>query len=418
MGSALKGVQTGMAFNQLENQQELTDQKIQLQNQMIQQNVRKQQADVAKTQANLRLQEDLADLATDYSPDKAERVLIKNPSLIKDMLPLFQNMDSKQKSETVGDLMRLHHQSINNPEGVIEELKNRYETFEEAGDVENANLYKGFYENAKANEDNDSVKAILDIGIGSLLGPKEYSEYHKRLAETAKFKKETEYYDREYKLEQQKVKNETNKILNEAKKLKNSGLMTTKDRIRLELDLRNQYWKEGGEKYERVNTAYNNIKDSSITGVGGLTTILSFMKAIDPSSTVTGGEVLTAKKAPGIWSSGMIQVYNDVFKKGAMTETAREQFLAEAKNLRDNAKKQADKPRARITSQAKGTGLKVSNIFTPKAKVEKADDPLLDLAEPQSNIIEGDANIGVGGSGANLEQKKTRASNFLNQFPN
>ena len=371
MGSALKGMQTGMAFNQLEQQEKLQAQQV---------------------QSNLRLQQDLGDLSENYSHDRLNKFLIKNPSYIKQFQPLYDKMSTQEKDATIKDAMQFHAMSKNNPKAAIAEARMRAKAYREAGDEKQARFFEGVAETGEA--DPKTLLSTSGLLLAGIMGYDKYAEATKNLglgakaqadADTAQqladadtalkegqgayYQKQADFYGDEFALDAEKVANESQKILNDAKRMQmeNDGVLPPEKKIDIELRLRNQYWKEGGEKYELVNRAYNTIKDASKSGIGSLTTVLSYMKAIDPGSTVTGNEVITAQDAPGL-SAKMINIVNKVFAEGEMGETAREQFLKEAENLRNTAKKMADKPRARITSQAKGYGLNIGNIFTVNAK--------------------------------------------------
>ena len=170
----------------------------------------------------------------------------------------------------------------------------------------------------------------------------------------------------------EKTKAETQRIQMELKEDAelNDGKIPVEKRPDYELKLRNQYLKEA-DTYQEINRNYRNIKNSPRDGVGALTTILSFMKTIDPTSVVSSTEKVTAESAPG-WPEAMRNVFNKIFEEGKMGDTSYKQFLAAAKSIRDNAKIDADKSRRRIGSQAKKYGLDVENIFNPEETVQPA----------------------------------------------
>jgi hypothetical protein len=411
MGSALKGMEAGRVLNQAGMQQQQQQQLFQQNQELFEQKKIKFEQDqedrLQSAISSAAIKAKLDNLSENYSKENVVKFAIKNPAYFEPMMKLTENMDAEQEKRLVKKAFQMESLAEQSPEGYIAERTLEFETLLKSKDpklVAEGRRIEYLVKAAQKNLDAGKLDAIVtaaSLNSIGLVGPEKYAKlmaargkYKSDIATAAKTQKDVDYYDKvtesklknekaltdktqkeadfygdEFALDAEKVANESQKILNDAKRMQmeNDGVLPPEKKIDIELRLRNQYWKEGGEKYELVNRAYNTIKDASKSGIGSLTTVLSYMKAIDPGSTVTGNEVITAQDAPGL-SAKMINIVNKVFAEGEMGETAREQFLKEAENLRNTAKKMADKPRARITSQAKGYGLNIGNIFTVNAK--------------------------------------------------
>ena len=222
-------------------------------------------------------------------------------------------------------------------------------------DIQKAEI---FYAAADGFEE-DSVeksKSLINLLGGMIPG---YHKTRQENANVAETESETIEQNRKTLLSQMKTASDA------------KGLITDpKEKLDFQLKLTNQYLREGGDKFNKVDEFYKNIMSANNTGVGSLTTILSYMKIIDPTSVVSGNEVLTAKNAPGGWSTGMVNLYNRTFEEGQMTERAFKQFKQEAKRLRDIVKKKADVVKRRYGSAAASAGLDTTNMFNPE-EVEK-----------------------------------------------
>jgi len=448
IGSAIKGVQTGQMMNQASQAREL-------QNQRAAQAMQTTNLKNQKVMQTMQMQQDLAKFAAkeDGTADDLVKVMTKYPDAAKDLEKALEHLTYKEKKARESNALELNHLGKRDKKKYIERMKKDAQVLLESDSkelVEKGKVKMLLAESAenelKAGKDLDKfvdIQTMGDIGLESF---KKYVDSGEVMARTDKTQKEVDFYDEvtesqigyqkaltdktqkeadfygdKFALEAEKVANETNRIISDALKEKNKmkGVFSPEKKLDLRLKLSNQYLKEGGEKYASVKRGYDMLMNASATGVGGLTTILAYMKMIDPSSTVTGSEVLTAKKAPSGWSEPMIRLYNDSLEGGRMTETAEKQFKAEAKNMLMSAKKRADATRTRLTKSAKELGLDVGKIFNP-IKEEKKSNNTLDLSQSkaQSNLIGGDKPILP--SNGNLEQSKkiNRAANFLKQFEN
>lgn len=94
------------------------------------------------------------------------------------------------------------------------------------------------------------------------------------------------------------------------------------------------------EAFQKTTQAFQNIRDAytqsvnaaqegRTLGAADLTMVYSFMKMLDPGSTVMQGEYATAQNAPGIQEQIRAQ-YNRLIKGGYLSEQGRKDFLIQA----------------------------------------------------------------------------------------
>jgi hypothetical protein len=229
--------------------------------------------------------------------------------------------------------------------------------------------------------DQSKAKGYIDMVGFSIFGEKyatqEQTEakYKKDLATAKLTDEQTKIVGQDADTRAVAAGNVSKKIIADAKalKAKNDGFLTPAEKVDFQLKLQKAYAVDGGEDFRKIDLAYENIKGiSKESGVGALTTILNYYKMIDPSSTVTANETANASNAPG-WSSASKALYNKIFKDGDIDPVAYKQFLHEASQIRNNAKKASDRTRAKITSQAKSLNLDLKGIFNPETDAKTAD---------------------------------------------
>lgn len=93
------------------------------------------------------------------------------------------------------------------------------------------------------------------------------------------------------------------------------------------------------EDFQPIARQYANIVSAAATGTGpaDITLVFSYMKLIDPSSSVQQGEQATAASAGGT-SAQLRGLYNSLLGQGSLDAITRDQFVAAATDLYNNAK--------------------------------------------------------------------------------
>ena len=320
---------------------------------LVDQNQAKQvQAQEAAAQKK-EMQQALGLLAENPTAEAIRATVIKYPALSKSYEPILESMSEVEKTSGLAIAQRVYSALKHKKKDVaIKILNDRADALENSGDVEGAKRSR-----AEA-EFTDLNPRVAETGKGLLLYSAmgdDFDKFSKGPSDIAKTEAETT-----------KIRAEGKKIEAEAKQIvDDKGKIPLDKRPEWTLKIANQYLKEGGEDFEKIDRAYENIKNASPTGAGGLNLIISFMKTIDPTSIVSGNEKATAENAPG-WSSAMINTFNKVFSDGKLGATTIKQFKAEALKIRNNAKKRADKSKNRLGAFAKRMGLDIKDIFNPE----------------------------------------------------
>jgi type II secretory pathway pseudopilin PulG len=123
------------------------------------------------------------------------------------------------------------------------------------------------------------------------------------------------------------------------------GAMDPAEAFKRELDLRKEYsGSDVVKNYGTVRDYYERIRSGvqAGTGAGDIAAVFSYMKMLDPQSTVREGEYATAQNAAGA-PEGMRGLYNQLVGGGSLSGKARKQLYDQAqktyvdveKNLRD-----------------------------------------------------------------------------------
>lgn len=98
------------------------------------------------------------------------------------------------------------------------------------------------------------------------------------------------------------------------------------------------------------------------TGAGDISLIFSFMKILDPSSTVREGEFATARNAAGV-PSAITAVWNKIVGEGQISPTARKEFRAEVEKIYTKAASRQSDLTNKLSAIAKRQGLNPKNII-------------------------------------------------------
>ncbi len=121
----------------------------------------------------------------------------------------------------------------------------------------------------------------------------------------------------------------------------------------------------------KVITSYDQIKDmvNNPSGPGDIGLVYTFMKALDPTSTVREGEYATAKNA-GPKSLMLQRWYNKLVDGEMLTPEDREKFLSTATQLAKSSMKQQEQINAQYSKIARAANLDDSQIITVQVPAE------------------------------------------------
>lgn len=97
------------------------------------------------------------------------------------------------------------------------------------------------------------------------------------------------------------------------------------------------------------------------TGAGDMALVFTYMKLLDPTSTVREGEYATAANAAGV-PSAIQGLYNKMIGGGQLDNNARGQIKSQAAKFYEAAARQHDKLQTQFAGIAKRQGLRVDNV--------------------------------------------------------
>jgi hypothetical protein len=138
---------------------------------------------------------------------------------------------------------------------------------------------------------------------------------------------------------------------------------------------RRKEWVGLGKNFSIQNEFYNNIKGLSEVGTAqaDLGIVFSYMKLLDPASSVREGEQATAKNSPGV-PERIRNLYNrgltaDAPLFGPVGSDTREKFIGAADILWTNAREQLTQTGRFFVEEAKRSGIDGKNIIVPTGDI-------------------------------------------------
>lgn len=163
-----------------------------------------------------------------------------------------------------------------------------------------------------------------------------------------------------------------------------AGIIPPEKRPDLEGKLRKEYF-DNTKSYQIMKDAYGKILTVSEPateadeGPADLALIFSYMKILDPGSTVREGEFANAQNAAGV-SDRVRNLWNNLRTGGRLNPGQRKAFRAQAEKLYRQAQRQESQVREGLRRIARGYGLNEENIFYGAEEIEPTalpDDALL-----------------------------------------
>jgi len=134
-----------------------------------------------------------------------------------------------------------------------------------------------------------------------------------------------------------------------------------KDRVTLENTLRDDFVK-ASKDFTTVRDFYDRMKAAGPTGAGDLSLVFSYMKMLDPGSTVREGEYATAQNAAGV-PEGLRGLINNVVGGGKLSAEARQQIKDQAGKIWSQALNRHSAQVTQYRDIAKRQGLRPSNVI-------------------------------------------------------
>lgn len=113
--------------------------------------------------------------------------------------------------------------------------------------------------------------------------------------------------------------------------------------------------------YRTVADAYGRIQSAEESGPGDISLIFSYMKLLDPGSTVREGEFATAQNAGGV-PDRIIALYNRLKSGERLAPEVRKQFVEQAQSLYTQATKDYDRTTGHYRGLAEQYGLDPNRV--------------------------------------------------------
>ncbi len=154
-------------------------------------------------------------------------------------------------------------------------------------------------------------------------------------------------------------------------KLAKQGLIAPDKRPEAESKFRDEYYTRT-KGYQDVKSAYGRVLASGNDAAGDLALIFSYMKMLDPGSTVREGEAASAQNAAGV-SDRVRNAYNNALEGTRLSPGQRKVFKGQAEALYGSAQKQEGLVRSGIERIAKKQGLDTTNIFYEETETAPAE---------------------------------------------
>lgn len=158
-------------------------------------------------------------------------------------------------------------------------------------------------------------------------------------------------------------------------------------KVTVEGSLRDDYVKQSAP-FIAANDAYNRIQSIETTGAGDVALLYSFMKMLDPASSVREGEIALAQQASGVPAT-VLNLYNSVVKGETLPPTLRAQFKSQAQKIFEKQSTQHERVRKQYGEIAKRQGVDERNVivdFSTPASPATGGDVGSNLPEPPSGF--------------------------------
>lgn len=138
------------------------------------------------------------------------------------------------------------------------------------------------------------------------------------------------------------------------------GFKDKKDVVQVESSLRDDYMKASAP-FISIRDAKNRMDAIQDTGAGDVALIFSYMKILDPGSTVREGEFATVESTMGV-PDQIRQIYNRAISGERLPPKSRENIKSQAEKLYEAQAKQHDKLTTQFATMAKRIGVSPDNI--------------------------------------------------------
>lgn len=148
-----------------------------------------------------------------------------------------------------------------------------------------------------------------------------------------------------------------------------------KERVEKETELRKEFRTATNDvDFNKVKSNYENIKSAKPDAAGDLSLIFSYMKMLDPASTVREGEFANAQNATGV-PGQIVNQYNKIIGGTRLNDKQREQFKGQAASLYNNTVRTAKQISEFYSEEANRFGIDPKSVVGVVGELEEVDVP-------------------------------------------
>lgn len=139
-----------------------------------------------------------------------------------------------------------------------------------------------------------------------------------------------------------------------------AGFKSKDEKIKAENSLRDDYVKQS-QQFVTIRDAKNRLDNLDRTGAGDMSLVFTFMKMLDPGSTVREGEYATAANSGGV-PSAVQALYNKALGEGNIGTKARNEIIQQSNKFFTAAALQQDKNTTTFANIATRLKLDPNNV--------------------------------------------------------
>lgn len=341
--------------------------------------IQAQKAKQVAAQQQQQLQTDIAGLGKNPTPAAVANLSAKYPQLSEQFQKTYNMLNTEQQKAHVDTASQVYASLLSgNTEVAQDVLQQRIEAARNSGDEEQAKQMETMSKLIELHP--ETAKTSTGIFLANAMGAEKFTDTFTKLEESRReralepgaLKKQaaelglTEQQTNKVLAENKKLGVETQKLALELEAMKKGGkIVDPEKRFEYERKLSDEYTKKT-QNFTDVQEAYRRIKAAEDTAAGDLSLIFSYMKMLDPGSTVREGEFANAQNAGGI-DDKVVNLYNQLLTGERLNADQRKSFKSQSNSLFAAARKREEDVRAGIQKVVDNYELNPENVFVTGA---------------------------------------------------
>ena len=377
MESAIQGFGTGLQMKNVEQTEKRNN--ILFEQQQQQRNVEIEQQKMKLQQAR-QMQEDLIGLSQNPNASAAEYASVanKHPNLASHLKQTYELMDEDRRKTTSTEAINVFTAlKGGNVDIATKILQDKRDAAKNSGMDDEANKADSLLKLIEINPEAATTSAGLFLA--STMKPEKFTETFTSLqknerderVEKANLMKTSadlglkNAQTRKALADVEKTDIQTQKAILELEALKSGKKIIGADKkFAAESSIRKEFTKNT-DNHKKVEESFRRINSAQDSAVGDIAMIFSYMKMLDPASTVREGEFASAQNAAGV-PDRVFNIYNNVISGERLNEGQRRSFKKQASGLYNASNKTYEDLKSGLTKVIDNYGLNKDNIFVDK----------------------------------------------------